>query len=586
MNIKTQQYLGAWISVATVLVMGMTLFVASERVNQATDRRDLASEIVIGISELRFVTFEYILHHHERPRVQWQQRHDTVASLLASDTFEGTDQQRIVNVLRQRHQDLNETFSRLTQYYASGRNGRNGPAETALSRELEARVVGELVATSQEMISATFRLARVSESEAANTQRWTGILFMLAIVLMVLIVLANTVLSIRYVLKPIGRLQHGIEIIGKGDLSYRTGITSSNEIGALSQAFDRMTTRVEESRAALEAERLRAARHEAIRESEVRYRGVVESVMEGIITVDERQHIVLFNHGAERIFGRSAAAMIGEPLGMLVPERYRARHEERVRRFAATGQTSRAMGRYGLIHGLRADGTEFPVEATVSQSGTSPNKLLIVILRDITERMRTEQALRDYAEQLQQLSRRLFEVEESERRRLARELHDRIGQNVTALSLNLNMVRGELPADCLRNVGTHLDDCETLLFSTAQLVRDVMADLRPPGLDELGLLAALTEHARASEVTVALESGPTTVLMTIADNGLGFDTTARLVQPTSSLGMVTMRERAEAIGGVFRVESAPGHGTRVIVEAPRTTPNSSNQAHLPGLEPA
>ena len=253
------------------------------------------------------------------------------------------------------------------------------------------------------------------------------------------------------------------------------------------------------------------------------------------------------------------------------------------------------------------------------------------VVEDITERLRAEQALRDHAEQLRQLSRRLFEVQETARRELARELHDRIGQNVTALTLNLNMIRAELPADCPGTVGTRLDDSETLLYSTGQLIRDIMVDLRPPGLEELGLLAALTEHARqvagrsrlsvtvtgteitprlppateimlfriaqealmnvakharASEVTVALESGPATVLMTVADNGLGFDTTARLVQPTSSLGMVTMRERAEAIGGRLRVESAPSQGTRVIVEVSRAAPAAASQPHLPGMEPA
>jgi two-component system sensor kinase len=274
------------------------------------------------------------------------------------------------------------------------------------------------------------------------------------------------------------------------------------------------------------------------------------------------------------------------------------------------------MGQYGEITGLRANGEEFPIEATISQLGVSPNKLLTVILRDVTERKRTEQALRDYAGQLRLLSRRLFEAEENERRRLARELHDRIGQNVTALSLNLNMVRGELPEDCRQKVKTRLEDCETLLFSTAKLVRDVMADLRPPGLDELGLVAALNEHARqvagrggfsvtvngtevsprlppateimlfriaqealinvakharATEVSIGLEAGPDTVVLTIADNGCGFDAAARLVQPTLSLGMVSMRERAESIGARLRVEST-SHGTRVIVEAPRAAP--------------
>ena len=383
---------------------------------------------------------------------------------------------------------------------------------------------------------------------------------------------------------------------------------------------------------ALEAQRLRAAKREtdeALRDSEARYRGIVKSVMECIITVDERQRIVVFNPAAEQVFGRSREEMLGQPLGALIPERFRARHEEHIRAFAATGHTSRSMGRYGLIYGLRASGEEFPIEATISQTGTGRNRLFTVILRDITERMRVEQALRGHTEQLRRLSHRLFEAEESERRRLARELHDSIGQNVTALTMNLNMVRGELPADWLQKVAAQLNDCETLLYSTGQLVRNVMIDLRPPGLDELGLLAALTEHARqvaarsgipvtvsgteiaprlppateitlfriaqealvnvakharATEAAIALEAGPDKVIMTLSDNGCGFDAAAHLSRVSISLGMVSMRERAEAIGGRLRVESAPGRGTRVTVETPRANHNSANQPHLPGIE--
>ena len=385
---------------------------------------------------------------------------------------------------------------------------------------------------------------------------------------------------------------------------------------------------------ALEAQRLRAAKRktdEALRDSEARYRGIVKSVMECIITVDERQRIVVFNPAAESLFGYARAEMIGKPLGILVPERFRAQHDEHIRKFAATGQASRAMGQYGEITGLRANGEEFAIEAAISQLGVSPDKLLTVILHDVTERRRAVALLRAHGERLQALSRRLMQVEENERRRLARELHDRIGQNVAALSLNLNMVRSELPEDCRQKLKTRLEDCDTLLFSTAKLVRDVMADLRPPGLDELGLVAALNEHARqfagrggisvtvngtevsprlppateitlfriaqeaminvakhaqATEVALTLESRPAAVVLTIADNGRGFDAAARLVQPTSSLGMVSMRERAESIGARLSVESAPGHGTRVIVEAPRADPTAADQPNLPGIEPA
>lgn len=350
------------------------------------------------------------------------------------------------------------------------------------------------------------------------------------------------------------------------------------------------------------------------RETKRMLEDLLASVAEGVVCVDEDQRIVLYNDAAQRIFGHSRDDLIGQPLGMLIPERFRARHEEQVRHFAATGRSSRSMGRYGVVFGLRANGEEFPMDATISQSGTAPGRLFTVVLRDITERLRTERERRAYTERLRMLSRRLFEVEENERRRLARELHDSIGQNVTALTMSLNMVRSELPAESREKIGAHLNDCEVLLYSTHQLVRDVMAGLRPPGLDELGFLSALTEHARqvegrggfsvtvkgteitprlspateitlfriaqealvnvakhalATEVVIDLESTSDTVRLTVADNGCGFDPATRLAEAVGHLGVVSMRERAESIGGRLKVESTPGRGTCVTVEAPR-----------------
>lgn len=423
-------------------------------------------------------------------------------------------------------------------------------------------------------------------------------------VLVAVLAAALAMWTARVLSAPVGAMAQTARDIARGNWDARFEGRGFTEIVEIEKEFNR----------ALDA---LAEKGRLLRETEGRLSGILDTVMEGVISTDEQQRVVLFNAEAERIFGRSAAQMIGQPLGILVPERFRAQHEEHIRRFAATGRTNRPMGKYGLIYGLRADGAEFPIEATISQSGIAPNRLLTVVLRDVTERLRAEQALRQYAERLRQLSRRLFETEESERRRLARELHDRIGQNVTALDLNLNMLRGELPSGLLEKVGARLNDCGTLLFHTGQLVRDIMIDLRPPGLDELGLFAALNEHARqfagrtgcsasvsgtavtprlpqameitlfriaqealvniakhagATEVAVTLESGPDAMILSIADNGRGFDVAARLAQAAPSLGMVGMRERAESIGAGLRIESAPGRGTRVIVEAPRAAP--------------
>lgn len=354
---------------------------------------------------------------------------------------------------------------------------------------------------------------------------------------------------------------------------------------------------------------------------------IVESSDDAICSHAPDGTVLSWNASAERMFGYSAAEMIGQNISVIEPPDFAhesRRHTEALLRGEPTPTFETVR--------LAKDGHPVRVQISVSPiRGEARNVVAVAaIIRDITGRLRMEQALRDYTEQLRRLSRQLFEVQEAERRRVARELHDRVGQNVTALNLNLNMIRAELPPDSLQKIGARLDDCETLLYSTGQLVRDVMADLRPPGLDQLGLVAALTEHARqvaarsglsvtvsgtepaprlppeteitlfriaqealmnvakharATEVAVILEADPDKVIMTVSDNGCGFDAAAHLSRASTSLGMVSMRERVEATGGRLRVESAPGRGTRVMAEAPRATPTPWPR-RSPGSDPA
>jgi two-component system sensor histidine kinase UhpB len=238
---------------------------------------------------------------------------------------------------------------------------------------------------------------------------------------------------------------------------------------------------------------------------------------------------------------------------------------------------------------------------------------IVGVFTDITERKQTRERLRDYARQLQQASRRLIETEDTERRAISRELHDRIGQNLVALTINLAIVRSQLPEDVPPAVNARLDDTQALLKATVDEVRNVMAELRPAALDDHGLPAALNvyarrlaerlgvpvtvhgdtieprppiatetalfriaqealnnvaKHARASRVEVTVAAGPHHVSLTVRDDGVGFDAG----QPragTPAYGMFTMRERAEAVGATLRVESSPGRGTRVVVEVAR-----------------
>ena len=131
----------------------------------------------------------------------------------------------------------------------------------------------------------------------------------------------------------------------------------------------------------------------AVEKSQNRLTGIVESAMDAIIAVDNRQRIVVFNATAERIFGCPMNEALGMSLDRFIPQRFRDQHHAHVSRFAETGVTNRAMGAKGVLYALRSNGAEFPIEASISQVEKGEDKLFTVIIRDITERAKAVQAL-------------------------------------------------------------------------------------------------------------------------------------------------------------------------------------------------
>jgi len=246
---------------------------------------------------------------------------------------------------------------------------------------------------------------------------------------------------------------------------------------------------------------------------------------------------------------------------------------------------------------------------------TTSRKRAVEIANEITRELRgSEKELRASAEQLQAMSRRLVEVQESERRQFSRELHDRVGQNLTALSISLDILKTQLSHNGDEALRSRLDDAGALLEATAESIENVMSELRPPMLDDYGLLPALqwyanefsrrtgvqvtvvgdegmerpaqaseialfrimqealnnvVKHAHANRVQIMLEQTGTEFAMSVSDDGVGFD--AGLI-PVSKrrqgLGMVTMRERTQAVGGRFEIGAAADRGTRVVVRIP------------------
>jgi PAS domain S-box-containing protein len=146
-------------------------------------------------------------------------------------------------------------------------------------------------------------------------------------------------------------------------------------------------------------ERKRA--EEALRDSQAKLQGIVNSAMDAVISVNEQQRIVVFNQAAETIFRCTASESLGTTLDRFIPEALRAAHGEHIRRFGREGITSRSMTSPAILTAVRSNGEEFPIEATLSHVQAAGERILTVILRDITERIKVEHALQKSMKQLQ-----------------------------------------------------------------------------------------------------------------------------------------------------------------------------------------
>ncbi|MCX7961401.1 MAG: PAS domain S-box protein [Burkholderiales bacterium] len=155
---------------------------------------------------------------------------------------------------------------------------------------------------------------------------------------------------------------------------------------------------------------------DALRDSEQMLRAIVEGAPAAIVVADTEGRIALANPAAERIFGRRASEMVGTSLDLLVPERFRAAHREHLRRFAAGGESYRRMGEAARVAGLRADGSEFPLDAAIARFAAGGRDFLVMIGRDATEEVRAMQQLRELTAELERrVAERTAELEAANR---------------------------------------------------------------------------------------------------------------------------------------------------------------------------
>ncbi|MBI3730939.1 MAG: PAS domain S-box protein [Burkholderiales bacterium] len=339
---------------------------------------------------------------------------------------------------------------------------------------------------------------------------------------------------------------------------------------------------------------------------------MIDTAIDGIITIDDSQSIILVNPAAAATFGYEVQDLLGASLNAVLPERHRKVHGKHVQQFGETGETRRKMGgnfEDFYVTGVKANGEEFPIEASISSQIENGKRFYTVIFRDITERKVAKEKMALYHDELTQLSAALQSIREEERKHIARELHDDLGQLLAALRMDLSL----LQRDSVLTGKTQqtLNSMDQLLLTSITTLRRIATDLRPRALDEGGLYFALqtlqkefshrhgivcdleaneeqlalddarstaifriiqesltnvVRHADATEVQIAFERSPTTLSFSVTDNGKGIE--ADEMRKSRSFGLVGMRERVKAMHGEFQVASQPGEGTRLKINLP------------------
>jgi PAS domain S-box-containing protein len=338
---------------------------------------------------------------------------------------------------------------------------------------------------------------------------------------------------------------------------------------------------------------------------------ILESTTDAILTVDENQRIVLFNTAAETLLACSRQEALGCSLSIFIPPQAQTAHEAHIQHFTQEEVQCRRMSPERVVRAKRYTGEEFPVEVSISRIQQNGQSFYTAILRDITEQINAEEALRQSQKEIQELALAAHCAREQEKARIAREMHDELGQLLTALKMDISWLNGKLP-EMEHSIEKKLSSMQNMLDRTVAVTRRISSDLRPLILDDLGLVAALewitqsftehsgvrcklcipkpdalilndlyatvifrivqesltniSKHAKASQVEVTIEQKEGYIILKIHDDGIGFSpNTAR---KPNSYGLLGLKERTNLLGGTIIIHSLPGQGTAIQVHIP------------------
>jgi len=325
-------------------------------------------------------------------------------------------------------------------------------------------------------------------------------------------------------------------------------------------------------------------------DSEKRLRAILETAVEGIITIDERGLIESMNPAAERYFGYQAKEIIGKNVSVLMPSPYRETHDDYLRDYLRTGKAT-IIGIGREVVARRKDGTPFPIDLSVSEVRLASRRLFAGFIRDITERKRLEKEI--------------LEISDREQRRIGQDLHDGLCQQLAGIELMSQAleqkiaVRSKADAASAADIAGHVREA---IRQTRLLARG----LSPVTLASEGVVSALQElasntekmfqvacrfecdppvpaqdqavtthlfriaqeaisnaikHGKATHILIRLTQQRGKLVLVVSDNGSGFPAA---VQKQQGMGLRIMQSRAGMIGGTLVAENNPAGGARIV----------------------
>ena len=341
-------------------------------------------------------------------------------------------------------------------------------------------------------------------------------------------------------------------------------------------------------------------------EAQAHLGAIVANSEDAIIGLTPEGSVTSWNAGALRMYGFSSSEIMGHPIFEIVPAEFQDTMLGILSQ-VRSGEVTQPFETVQLQKSERRIDTAITLSPIRNKSGQISGASMIA--RDITERKAAEKKLQEYTEQLHFLSNRLVEVQENERRFIARELHDEIGQILTGLKLIVE-IAPQLPPEAMQ---VKLGQAQALVSELIEQVSRLTLDLRPPMLDDLGLLPTLlwhfnrytemthiqvqfkhagiekqrfpskmetaayriiqealtnvARHTSANQVKVWVVVDGQGFNLQIVDNGEGFDPQSILISGKAS-GLIGMRERAELLGGSFSIQSEPDQGAHLEVVFP------------------